>query len=227
MHNTAPPRLNAAFGLSCSPRQGNSDAAAAAFSQGFTAAGGRMDLLQLKEHRVLPCVSCDACQRFAPAAAVRHGTTGDMGMPVLAGRASRICPLAAQDDSTELFARLYTAQALFLAAPIYFYHLPALLKAFIDRAQAFWMLGTQNDAVINGLPRRPAWLVLIAGRAEGDRLFEGSLLTLRYFFDIFNFELQEPLLLRGFDQSTDLARMPAVVEGVHRYGAQAAESMRG
>ncbi len=221
----APTRLNAAFALACSPRKGgNTDAAAQAFCQGFTAEGGRIDLLRLREQRVLPCNGCDACSRFAPAYAARRE---DAGQAVLAGQAARICPLAAQDDSTELFARLYTAQALFIAAPVYFYHLPALFKGFIDRGQAFWMLRSHQDPVITALPERPAWALLAAGRPRGEKLFEGALLTLKYFCEIFNFKLREPLLLPGFDGLTDLSRTPPALEHVRRFGVQAAQGIRG
>lgn len=235
MHTThfapnAPQRINSALALSCSPRKGNSDTAVQAFSRGFSSAGGRLDLLHLREHRILACTSCGACERFAPAHALRpdsaHPDTAENTLSVLAGRSGRICPLATQDDSAELFARLYTAPALFIAAPIYFYHLPALFKGFIDRAQAFWMLGSNNDVTINALPRRPAWLALTAGRAVGERLFEGSLLTLRYFCDIFNFELRDPLLLPGFDAPDAISRVPAVVEKLHQYGEQAARYLQ-
>lgn len=220
----APVRLNATLGLACSPRAGgNSDAAAGAFFQGFSAAGGRMDLLHLRDQRVLPCVSCGACERFAPAHAVR-GNEG--GAAVSAGQAARICPLTGQDDSAELFARLYTAQALFLALPIYFYHMPALLKGFVDRGQAFWMLKANRDATLNSLPPRPAWVVMVAGRPQGERLFEGALLTLKYFCGLFNFELQDPMLLPGFDTPQAIARTAPALEHITRYGGRAAATIR-
>ena len=220
----APPRLHAAFALACSPRRGgNTDAAAQAFCQGFTVEGGRIDPLCLRDQRILPCVACDACSRFAPAYVARQE---EAGPAVLAGHAARICPLAAQDDSTELFARLYTAQALFIASPIYFCHLPAQLKGFIDRGQTFWMLRSHQEPAITSLPERPAWMALTAGQPRGERMFEGALLTLRHFCELFNFKLQKPLLLPGFDGLTDLARTPPALEHVRRFGAQAAQKTR-
>ncbi len=52
---------------------------------------------------------------------------------------------------------------------------------------------------------RPAYAALIAGRPKGERLFDGSLLTLRYFLQPFGLRLEKPLLFLGKDGVGELA----------------------
>ena len=64
-------------------------------------------------------------------------------------------------------------------------------KALIDRAQAYWYLKRNQDPGILALPPRQAHALLIAARSKGEKLFQGSLSTLRYFFEPFNIDLAE------------------------------------
>lgn len=195
------PVAHPARALACSPRGGgNTDTATALFAQGFTDAGGRIEVAHLRTYNVAPCVSCQHCERTPEGS----------------------CPLSPTDNSTPLFDMLLTAPTLFIASPIYFYHLPAQLKAFIDRGQSHWIRRARGDSTLESLPRRTAWVTLVAGRKQGDRLFEGSLITLRYFLRIFNFDLAPPLTLLGCDDAASLGGNTDLVARVHAYGSQAA-----
>ena len=169
--------------FACSPRAGgNSDLAAALTRDALKSVGAACELFTLRRFNIAPCVGCHICEQDQSGA----------------------CFLTGRDQSVELFTPLLTADVVFLSAPIYYYHLPALLKSFIDRGQSYYIRKSRGDAVLTSLPRRKAWPLLVAGRPRGEKLFEGSLLTLRYFFSAFNFELGEPLLLRGVDELDDL-----------------------
>lgn len=89
-----------------------------------------------------------------------------------------------------------------IVSPIHFYHLPARLKALLDRSQYSWHLPPGEK------PGRDAKLavVLLAARRRGARLFEGSLLTLRYVASALGLELVEPLTLYGLDAPDALSR---------------------
>jgi NAD(P)H-dependent FMN reductase len=116
---------------------------------------------------------------------------------------------------------MLAAPFVFFAAPIYFYHLPSRLKTLIDRSQWVYARKMKNDPEVAGRPKRPAYLALFAGRTEGEKLFEGSRLTMKYFLDSFNLELQPPLEFRGFDKIADMERHPEAAEQIRSLGRDA------
>jgi multimeric flavodoxin WrbA len=120
------------------------------------------------------------------------------------------------DGSAPLLRALSLAPSICLVAPIFFYHLPSPLKALLDRTQPFWLRrGTES------FPPRTCRVILIAGRSRGKKLFEGSLLTLRYALKSLNIRLADPLLLRGLESPGDLLSSLAAVQAVLDYGRQA------
>ncbi len=180
--------------LSGSPRAGgNSDAAADLAAAAWKASGADVLLLRLRDRPVRPCIGCGGCT-------ARPGS----------------CVLDGPDDGAALlFAHLAGASALVVAAPVYFYGLPAGFKAFVDRCQRFWNRPPQPH-------NRPAFAVLIGARRRGERLFEGSLLVLRCVLPVLGFALQEPLLLRGPEEPDDLRCSSHMREQVTAYAASAA-----
>ena len=185
--------------FACSPRRGgNTDTAAAIVAEALEAKGIASDIVRLREHKLMPCQGCNYC-----------GTPG------------HACILAKRDDCGRLLRLLYAAPAVFWLAPIFFYHLPAQSKALIDRAQAYWYLKRNQDPEILALPPRQAHVLLIAARSKGERLFQGSLSTLRYFFEPFNIDLAEPLLITGLDGPQDLDRTPEQTRNVAAWAASA------
>ena len=68
--------------------------------------------------------------------------------------------------------------------------LPLWIKTLATRIRTDW-----NDRHV----------LLVAGRKQGERLFEGALLTLKYFLWPFHRHPVEPCLLRGLDAPGDLA----------------------
>jgi multimeric flavodoxin WrbA len=196
----APPLI-----LACSPRpQGNCDLAAGLFAQALGQARGLASpppVTRLRSFRIAPCLACSACARPDPSSP-------------LAFR----CPQSARDDSVPLLRALTLAPALCLVAPIFFYHLPSPLKALLDRTQPFWLRRETAS-----FPPRICRAILIAGRSRGKKLFEGSLLTLRYALAPLNVRLADPLLLRGLEAPGDLLSSPKAVQAVCDYGRQAGD----
>ena len=182
-----------------SPRHGgNTDTAAAIVARSVQDKGLSAEIVFLREHNLMPCQGCNYC-----------------GLP------GKTCILAAKDDCARMFDLLLAAKTVFWLAPIFFYHLPAQSKALIDRAQAFWFLKHRRDPEIMALPPRRAYTLLIAARSRGENLFQGSLHTLRYFFDPFNISLAEPLLLTGLDGPQDLKHSEAHRQSIADWGAAA------
>jgi multimeric flavodoxin WrbA len=186
--------------ISCSHRaQANSHRAALLFQQGVVKAGGQADLVHLRSLKLLPCTACRVCEKDPE---------------------SR-CILSAKDDTRDLFDLLYAAPFVFFASPIYFYHLPSIFKTLIDRGQEVWAAREKGDARVRALPERPAYVCLVAGRSRGKKLFDGALLTLKYFLKSFNLVLAEPLTFRGVDRIDDLARKRSACAAIADLGAEA------
>lgn len=192
--------------FSCSPRSGgNSDTAAAFFRDGIRKAGGLSQLFYLRDFTIHPCQGCMRCGQD------RRGE----------------CYLAVQDQSAPLFQALLSAPCIFISAPVYFYHLPAQFKAWIDRSQSYYLRREHNDPIMKALPSRPAVISLVAGRHHGKRLFEGALLTLQYFLSTFNFQIQESHTFRGIDAAEDLRSRSEAREALIKAGSQAWERLGG
>lgn len=218
--------------LACSPRAGgNCDAAAKLFDEAY---GGRHDgesekasVSFLRGHAVEPCIACNACGRMAGRLA-RRGTPLTLaslahGPEDGAGRFPPFgCPLTARDDSAALLHALATAPSLCLVAPVYFYHLPARLKALVDRTQSFWSLRLAELDVFAGQDARICHVILIGARPRGEQLFTGSLLTLKYALGGLNIRLAEPLLLHGLDEPGELAADQEMARRVRAYAEKAA-----
>ncbi|MDD4731207.1 MAG: flavodoxin family protein [Desulfovibrio sp.] len=184
----------------CSHRaQGNSNNAVDLFLQGIRDAGGDADTVLLRKVEIKPCRACRVCEK-------------DPASP---------CALQGKDFALDLFENMLSAPFVFFASPIYFYHLPSRLKTFIDRSQWVYARKNKGDQEVVDRPVRPAYLSLFAGRTEGEKLFEGARLTMKYFLDSFNLELQEPLEFRGFEKIADLERHPEAAERIRRLGEQA------
>jgi multimeric flavodoxin WrbA len=155
-----------------SPRaQGAGDAIGGLLAEGLAQAGIVPRTVAVRDHAILPCQGCLAC------ASPPHA-----------------CPLGERpdDDAEGLFSLLLQAPLILLVAPVYFYALPAHFKALVDRAQRFWAAGGGNRP-----PKRPALVTLTAGSANGEHIFEGTLLSLKYFLLQIGVEIREVRRLRG------------------------------
>lgn len=172
------------------------------FARGVQESGGRTETTYLRNHNILPCSACSACMEHPENA----------------------CILAPRDDAALIFRQIARAPLVFIAAPIFFYHLPAQLKAFIDRAQCLW--AGKERARKAGLwspssALKPGMAGLVAARAKGEKLFEGSLLTLRYFLELFGVCIVESCLLTGYDQRGELDEDEDARERLFELGAKA------
>lgn len=188
--------------LCASPRTGNSLEAARLFAAGFNAAKAEaMPELKpslLSAYRLLPCVDCGTC------------------------RQGKSCPLTERDDSAALLGAFVSAPLIAIAAPIYFYHIPAQLKALLDRCQQYYAWREKGFGGLEKLPRRKAFVMLSAAREQGSQTFNGALLSLKFALAPFNIDIKAPIMMRGLDDATDMAKRPDYHASLKAYGAQAA-----
>lgn len=179
--------MSKAIIFACSHRRGgNSDRAAHLLAEGVERAGGEAEILYVRNRQIIDCLACGYCDKANTV------------------QGQKRCVLGAKDEAWELFEPIFSARCILFASPIYFYHLPSRLKAWIDRGQQFWRARLDGEPWVADLPKKMAHTVLVAGQPSGDKLFDGARLTLKYFVQNFNMDLAEPLTFRGIDQTNDL-----------------------
>jgi multimeric flavodoxin WrbA len=114
-----------------------------------------------------------------------------------------------KDGFAKVRDRILAAQGLMLASPIFFYTVSAHTKILMDRCQSLWVKKYWVDKITPG-SRPPArkGLFISVGATKGKKLFDGTLLSVRYFFDVLDMELWRSLLYRGLDFEGDVNQYP-------------------
>lgn len=166
--------------------------------QEITRAGHEVEELDLSRLSppIHPCIGCDAC---------------------LGGE-------CVQHDSMDLvYPLLDTSDVLVIASPIYFYSLPAQLKALIDRCQLFFNRKYVKKETRRASPGRAYFIS--CGATKGNKLFDGSILTLRYWLDSFDFTLEDSLLARGLDEQGAVLRNRDLLKAAADFGAKIARTL--
>lgn len=166
--------------FSCSPRAGgNSD-----FCASLIRANLQESTIFYPARAVLqPCIACGYCETNP-------------------GRCA-FC-LQSEDTAGRLYQELFKLDRAFFIVPVYFYHVPAMLKAFLDRAQAWYFLPKEQKPAKNLRIK----LILIGAREQGQKLFEGVGLTMKYAMQSIGAETEASLCLYGLDKPGDLAGNP-------------------
>jgi hypothetical protein len=68
-------------------------------------------------------------------------------------------------------------------------------------------------------------LFIAVGATKGKKLFDGTLLTIKYFFDVLDMELFRSLLYRGLDFEGDVLKHPEYLEEAYLAGKTFAEAL--
>jgi multimeric flavodoxin WrbA len=133
-----------------------------------------------------------------------------------------------RDDMEVLYDLLATCDGLVLAAPIFFYGLPAQVKAVIDRCQVFWNLKYRLGRPIRGTSQaRGGGVFLSAAATQGPELFTGAVLTVKYFFDALNLDYAGDLLVRGLEGKGEAAGRTQDLDAARALGRRLLEAVRG
>jgi len=108
-----------------------------------------------------------------------------------------------------------------LASPIFFYTASAHSKILMDRCQSLWVKRYWLERAVRGQggPRRKG-LFISVGATKGRKLFDGTLLSVRYFFDVLEAELWRSLLYRGLDLEGDVLKHPEYLEEAYQAGKE-------
>jgi multimeric flavodoxin WrbA len=126
-----------------------------------------------------------------------------------------------RDDFQHVHDQMQACRGLMLASPIFFYSLSAHTKILIDRCQSLWVKKYWIDKVRYGHwePKRKG-LFISLGATKGKKLFDGALLTVKYFFDVLDMELWNTLLYRGLDFEGDVLTYPEYLEEAYKMGKE-------
>jgi multimeric flavodoxin WrbA len=121
-----------------------------------------------------------------------------------------------------VYEALDRSDRIVMAAPMYFYNVPAQAKAVIDRTQALWSrkyLGGQVGQGSRTRPDRRGFFIGV-GATRGKRLFDGTLHTIRYFFDAIDVEHAGTLVYGEVDEMGAIRRHPTAMKECYEAGLQ-------
>jgi len=126
-----------------------------------------------------------------------------------------------KDDMGDIYPKLLDAERIIFASPMFFYSITAQAKALVDRTQALWarkhILG-QSPPNSN---RKGAFIAV--GATKGKELFTGSILTVKYFFEVIGVKYVDELLIRGIDEEGEIEGHPTALVDAFELGKRLAE----
>ena len=165
--------------LTGSPRVGgNSDLLADAFIRGAEAAGHKVGKFRAGTRQINGCIACETCWKT--------------------GRACSI-----QDDFADLEPLLEAADVIVFASPLYFFGLPAQLKACIDKLYAYRPVRTQRELHIDR-----AYLLMTA--ADQLPAYDGVIKSIELVLHYLAWENAGMLLVPGMSAKGDIQRTDAL-----------------
>jgi multimeric flavodoxin WrbA len=174
-------------------RQGNTSRLLQQAVAGARDQGATVTEFVLRDLKIAPCVEIYACTE------------------------SGEC--AIQDGFQQIRDAILASDGIILASPIFFYTVSAHTKIFMDRCQSLWV----KKYWVEGLPKgqwvsKRQGIFISAGATKGRKLFDGALLTVRYFFDVIDTTLWKSLLYRGLDFEKDVLQHPDYLQESYAAG---------
>ncbi len=162
-------------------RDGNTAALLKQAVAGAQLEGAHVEEVFLRDYKISPCLEIYGCLK------------------------SGEC--AIQDDFQGILAKLDACDGIMLASPIFFYTVSAHTKIFMDRCQSRWVrkYWIENQAAGKASETRKG-LFISVGATKGKKLFDGALLTVKYFFDVLNTRLWKTVLCRDVDRKGEIEK---------------------
>ena len=177
-----------------SPRRGgNTEILLEEALKGAEKEGAGIERLYLSDLDITPCIECHGCDE-----------TGS-------------CVIL--DDMQKIYPKILEADVIILASPIFFYGVTAWAKIVIDRSQALWARKyLVKDPSMGKKEMRRKGFFISVGATKGQKVFEGAILTVKYFFDAINTEYTGELLYRGVDGKGEILKHPEALEQAREAG---------
>jgi multimeric flavodoxin WrbA len=182
------------LGIMGSPRrQSNTEILLDKALEGASKAGAEVEKVPISNLNISPCLEIYAC--------FKDGN----------------CSI--KDDMQTLYDKLVEADHIVFASPIFFYGVTGQAKAVIDRCQALWarrhVLGMGKED-----KRERRGVFISVGATRGEKLFDGAVLTVKYFFDAVGVGYSGDLLIRGIDNKAQIKEHPTALEDAFRLGQE-------
>ena len=179
------------LGLQGSPRlKSNTQHLLTLFMQAARQRGAETLTIDVERKNILPCKEYIVCEKRG------------------------FCPIK-DDMSKEVYALMRRADVVVLATPIFFYNMPAQLKALVDRSQTLWARKYKLKLADPGRNTRRGFLLAV-GATRGKQLFEGLHLTAQYFFDAIGARYDGSLTYREIEHPGDMARHPTAAAEIEQ-----------
>ena len=180
------------LGILGSPRrEGNTEILLDEALRGASDHGGLCEKVVLRDLKITPCLEIYKCAEDG------------------------VC--AIQDEMQELFPKIIQAERLILASPIFFYSVPALAKAMIDRCQSLWAKKYILKLPVSPIADRKGVFISVAA-TRGKKLFDGVRLTVKYFFDAIDVAYSDELFVRGADEKGEVRDQPEALKAAYELG---------
>jgi multimeric flavodoxin WrbA len=182
------------LGIFGSPRRGgNTEILLEEALKGAEKEGAETERLRLADFNFMPCIECLACY--------------EEGQCVVL------------DDMQRIYPKLLEADIIILASPIFFYGITAWAKAMVDRCQALWSRKyILKEASLGKEGKKRKGFFISVGGTKGQKVFEGAILTAKYFFDVLNAEYAGELVFRGVDGKGDILKTPGALQQAFEAG---------
>jgi len=180
------------LGILGSPRrEGNTEILLDEALRGAGDHGGLCEKVILRDLKITPCLEIYKCAEDG------------------------VC--AIQDEMQGLFPKIIQAERLLLASPIFFYSVPALAKAMIDRCQSLWAKKYILKLPVSPIADRQGVFISVAA-TRGKKLFDGVRLTVKYFFDAIDVAYSDELFVRGADEKGEVRDQPEALKAAYELG---------
>jgi multimeric flavodoxin WrbA len=183
------------LGILGSPRKkGNSDILLNEALNAARSKGAETEKICLYDLKFSGCIACGGCNK-----------TGE-------------CVLS--DGMTPLYDKLRTADAVIIAAPIYFAGVPAQLKAMIDRCQSDWVAKYVLKSKTKTKTVKGAFISVCGYKKN--IFFEAAKKPIEVFFKTMNIDYSEELFFAGVEGKSDIKNVKGALEKARKLGIEIA-----
>ena len=178
-------------GINGSPRKkGNTELLLESALFGASAAGARIEKINLGDLEFSPCLSCfDA-------------------------RLDGVCKL--KDDLEKVYKSVYEADGIILASPVYFGSISAQTKMLIDRFQCYWSAVNVHKTIKQKVSRPGLFLCVEASTKQS--FFENSRSVVGNFFTTLKVVSEGELLCSGVEGKGEIKKRPECLEKARKMG---------
>ena len=178
------------LGLQGSPRlKGNTNYLLDTFLDEAANRGAYTEKLHVARMNIAPCIGCGHCEKKG------------------------FCVIRDDDMAASMYALLRRADVVVLASPVYFYNVPAVMKALVDRTQALWSRKYRVGLDDPARTRRKGFMLSV-GATKGKNLFDGMVLTAKYFFDAIGAGYVDMVGYRRIEEIGEMEKHSGVKEEV-------------